>query len=140
MVHNREISATVLQNGDDRLQDYDKYAYFCTVYESYAALSNLIPLHIYQTTLPCKKYYRFLHRKHATGVSPSIYFIHGNPLPYRNDLQMAILCIFYWHVLSFIPARISNYTHYDMWDKIINPFQTLTVNPWCLRRISYVIQ
>ena len=29
---------------------------------------------------------------------------------------------FYWHGLTLIPAWITNYTHYDVWDEIIYPF------------------
>ena len=29
---------------------------------------------------------------------------------------------FYYHGLTLIPAWISNYTHYNVWDKITYPF------------------
>ena len=34
---------------------------------------------------------------------------------------------FFLHGLTLIPAWISNYIHYNMWDEITNPFETSTV-------------
>ena len=39
----------------------------------------------------------------------------------RNGLTLSSGS-FYWHGLALIPARISNYTHYNVWDEIIDPF------------------
>ena len=34
----------------------------------------------------------------------------------------AALAPFYWHGLTLIPAWISNYIHYKLWDEITYPF------------------
>ena len=38
------------------------------------------------------------------------------------ELHFQIWAPFYKHGLTLIPAWISNYTHYNMWDEIIHPF------------------
>ena len=45
---------------------------------------------------------------------------------------------FYWHGLTVIPAWISNYTHYNVWDEIIYPFLNFNVQPLKFRN-GYVI-
>ena len=47
--------------------------------------------------------------------------------PFRGKMQSSanilFLFLFYQHVLTLIPAWISNYIHYKMWDEITYPLK-----------------
>ena len=51
-------------------------------------------------------------------------FLHDNYK--RNEVSRGP---FNLHGLTLIPASISNYIHYKVWDEITYPFQTSTVQP-----------
>ena len=89
MIQNMTTSANVWQSGG-----YDKYAKFCTVYQSYAALGNLQALHIYWTNLSWINITRF--------CIDIMLLVHGQVyipdnkirLSYSNDLLMALIYIY----------------------------------------------
>ena len=48
---------------------------------------------------------------------------------YPQFVLPGLLGPFYQHSLTLIPAWVSNYVHYNVWDEIIYPFPTSMVKP-----------
>ena len=110
-------------NGNSRyLRDYDSWIYRCSYWNGMFLSWNIFK----KNTCIIMEMIQYLNSSVDIFFQKNVCIESQHGIHALHHLTIFFWSPFYWHGLTFIPAWISNYNHYKVWDGITYIFLTAT--------------